>query len=571
MNINTLVFTDNPQQSLRIRRQLCANSAYIFVALLTCYAVWFGLLPGFPVASIVLIPLSANVIFYGLIRSNINLRFDDPSLTLPQTLFAIAAYMFLIYFTNEVRGAFLMLILSVPIGIALRVRTKKLFLVNLLVIVSLAIVIIQQNLFAPALHNLKVEILEWLSLAGGVVWLYLDANYMARKRKETQEKTQQLQLALAENTTLIANLTAQKEIAEAANLANLTKSRLVATANHDLRQPLHALCLFVSQLKSCGSAEQQAVVVQKIEASVLGISELFGNLLDASSLDADVVSANISPVAIQPLFDKLETIFSETAAKKNVRLHFVQTTACVKSELILLERVLLNLICNALRYTEKGGVVVGCRHKGDDIAIQVYDTGCGIPPEQRQHIFKEFYRIPSTNNPETSGLGLGLAIVERLCTLLNHRISVRSQLGKGSCFSVSAPSTKSFHKPIAEAWILVVDDEKVVRDAMRSLLTEWGYQVLVANSNHEAMQLAIAQQKIPDVIICDYHLKDGKDGLQLIADMNAYFSKKIPAFLISGSADPALIKTANSAGYPLLGKPLKPMALRALIQQALST
>jgi len=335
---------------------------------------------------------------------------------------------------------------------------------------------------------------------------------------------------------------------------------------------LHALNLFVGQLKSCKSPEAQALVIQKIELSVQGITELFENLLDISSMDADVVSANISPVAIQPLFDKLETIFAETAEKKNLRLHFVKTQLCVKSELVLLERILLNLISNALRYTEKGGVVVGCRRRGNEVLIQVCDTGCGIENEQQQHIFKEFYRIKTVDS--SNGLGLGLAIVERLCTLLNHQILVSSKINKGSCFSISAaltqatqPQKKDSQKK--DSWILMVDDDLDVRDAMRSLLTEWGYQVLVANSSHEAMQLVIAQQRMPDLIICDYHLQDGQQGVQLIADMNAYFSKAMPAFLISGCKDQRTLQAANLAGYTLLSKPLKPMALRALIHQAL--
>jgi signal transduction histidine kinase/CheY-like chemotaxis protein len=461
-----------------------------------------------------------------------------------------------------------MLILSVPIGIALRLRTKKLFLVNLLVLVSLAAVITQQYMAGTKTHNFSVEILQWLALAGGVVWLYLDANYMARKRKETQEKTQQLQTALTENNALINHLTTQKEIAEAANLANLAKSRLVAAANHDLRQPFHALNLFVAQLKTCKTPEAQALVIQKIESSVDGISELFENLLDVSSMDADVVSANISSVSVQMLFNKLETMFAETAAKKNLRLHFVKTQLCVKSESVLLERILLNLICNALRYTEQGGVVIGCRRRGGEVFIQVCDTGCGIACEQRPHIFKEFYRIPSQGNT-TIGLGLGLAIVEKLCTLLNHRVLMNSRPSKGSCFSIVAPATQQTKIPKNDSWILIVDDEISVRDAMRILLTEWGYKVLVANSNHDAMQLVFAQQKTPDLIICDFHLHDGKHGLQLISDMSAYFSKKIPAFLISGCKDPSTQTAVYQAGFTLLGKPLKPMALRAIIQQTL--
>jgi signal transduction histidine kinase len=258
LDIYRLIFSDNTAQALRIKRQLGANKAYIFVSLLVIYAIRQGILVDYPSWSIWLLPLVANLIFYPAIRSNFNLRFKDPSLTVPQTAYAIFAYMFLIYFSNEARGAFLMLSLSVPIGIALRVRPKQLFWISLLPLLLLASIIVLQHSVPFAERNLARDILEWMALAGGVAWLSADAVYMARKRREAQESTRRLELAFAENMVLVENLTREKKIAEAANLSNLAKSRLVAAANHDLRQPLHALNLFVGQLGTATTLQQRA-------------------------------------------------------------------------------------------------------------------------------------------------------------------------------------------------------------------------------------------------------------------------------------------------------------------------
>jgi len=580
VNIHSWIFSNDPAQSLRIKRLLSANNAYILVALLTGYSLWLGLLPDFPILSLIIVPAIPNIVFYTLIRTNVNLRFKDPSLTVPQTVYAIFAYMFLIYFADEARGAFLILALSTPIGIALRVRPKKLFWISLLPLLLLGCVIVIQHGFLDKNRNLSVDILEWFTLAGGIAWLSADGAYMARKRRETQESTQKLELALSENMALIHNLKQQKEIADAATLSNLAKSRLVAAANHDLRQPLHALSLFAAQLKDCSDEYKRIEITQKIESSITSINELFENLLDISRLDAGIITPNISSFSLQPLFNRLENTFCEIAAQKGLHIHFVKTHLATHSEFILLERILLNLIANALRYTEKGGVVIGCRARGEHIHIQVWDTGKGIAEDQQRNIFKEFFRIPTAIPQADAGLGLGLAIVERLCILLDHKIILKSMPNKGSCFTVVVPlvntpetairaANDTVHITFNNKWVLIIDDELMVRDAMRSLLHEWGCNVLVAASSDEAMQLLIAQQTKPDLIISDYSLRDNTNGIYAITHICTYFNFNIPAFLISANTDPVILHEIRDQGYTVLNKPLKPMVLRALLNKYL--
>jgi signal transduction histidine kinase len=221
--------------------------------------------------------------------------------------------------------------------------------------------------------------------------------------------------------------------------ANQAKSRLLAVASHDLRQPLLALALFVAQLRKRLAAPERNRVVGRIETVVAGMNEMFDALLDASKLDSKVVAPDVTDVPLSEVFARLETTFMNAAREKGLSLRIVPSSTIVRSDAILLERILLNLVSNALRYTERGGVVVGCRRQGRAVRIEVWDSGVGIPVEQRDRIFGEFVRLPSADAAADRGLGLGLAIVARLCTLLGHQVGVSSVLNKGSRFFVTVP------------------------------------------------------------------------------------------------------------------------------------
>jgi signal transduction histidine kinase len=218
------------------------------------------------------------------------------------------------------------------------------------------------------------------------------------------------------------------------------KSRFLAAASHDLRQPMHALGLFVAQLRGHMASPDGSRLIDRIDDAVTGMNELFNALLDITKLDAGALTATIAEFPIAELLGRIETTFAPVAQEKGLSLALVPSSAWVRSDPVLLERIVLNLVSNALRYTNRGGIVVGCRHRGAKLGIEVWDTGPGIPPEQRRRIFSEFYRLADAAKTNQAGLGLGLAIVDRLCTLLDHPIELTSTLGKGSRFGVTVPT-----------------------------------------------------------------------------------------------------------------------------------
>src|SRR5262249_961412 len=231
-------------------------------------------------------------------------------------------------------------------------------------------------------------------------------------------------------------------------VANLAKSRFLAAASHDLRQPLHALGLFVAQLRPQMSAEERTRIIERVNASVSTMNELFNALLDISKLDAGATTPNLSDFPVAQLFARIESTFAEPAREKNLSFRVIPSSAWLRSDAILLERILLNLVSNAVRYTSQGGVIFGCGTHGPTQRIEVWDTGPGIPEDQRQNIFSEFYRITHPDRDQRGGLGLGLAIVDRLCRLLDQPVELRSTVGKGSCFAVILPAAPA--RPIAK-------------------------------------------------------------------------------------------------------------------------
>ena len=226
-------------------------------------------------------------------------------------------------------------------------------------------------------------------------------------------------------------------------LANLAKSRFLAAASHDLRQPLHALNLFLGQRRSETDQVERSRLDAQIDTAVAAMNELFNSLLDISKLDAGVLAPSTSEFPVDYLLKRIETTFVATARENGLRLRVVSSRAWVRSDFILLERILLNLVSNAVRYTERGGVVIGCRHRNGRLRIDVCDSGIGIPEDQRRNIFGEFYQLDSGEKDRRGGLGLGLAIVDRLCGLLDHPFELTSIVGRGSRFSVSVPSASA--------------------------------------------------------------------------------------------------------------------------------
>jgi signal transduction histidine kinase/CheY-like chemotaxis protein len=361
--------------------------------------------------------------------------------------------------------------------------------------------------------------------------------------------------------------------------ANLAKSRFLAAASHDLRQPLHALNLFVAQLRRETDQAERAHLVESIETSVAAMNELFNALLDISKLDAGVVALSISEFPVDHLLKRVEMTFAAASREKGLRLRVVSSSAFIRSDFILLERILLNLVSNAIRYTVRGGVVVGCRRRGGALRIEVWDSGIGIPEDQRGNIFREFYQLPATERDRSGGLGLGLAIVDRLCRLLNHPIEVTSRPGRGSRFAVMVPTALprwlgelAPQVAVDQAMgklVLVIDDDALVLDAMRGVLKNWGCSVVTADSVAAALACLAECERTPDLIISDYRLADGSNGIEAIARLREVLRAPVPAFLISGDTAPERLREAGASGYYLLHKPVLPIQLRATISQLL--
>ena len=361
--------------------------------------------------------------------------------------------------------------------------------------------------------------------------------------------------------------------------ANLAKSRFLAAASHDLRQPLHALNLFVTQLRSEKDQAEKNRVVARIGAAVAAINELFNELLDMSRLDAGVLNPSISDFPVDQLLRRIEMTFTAAAREKNLRLRVVANGAWIRSDFILLERILLNLVSNAVRYTQAGGIVVGCRRRADVLNIEVWDSGIGIPEDQQRNIFGEFHQLSAAKQDHRGGLGLGLAIVERLCRLLDYPIKVASRLGRGSRFVVSVPLTAPVElaeQPSQAAAdqamgksVVVIDDDILVLDGMRGVLKSWGCSVVTAMSEDAVLAVLSEGGKPPDIIISDYRLRDGRTGLDVIERIRRVFGMPIPAFLISGDTAPERLREARASGYYLLHKPVLPITLRSVVSQLL--
>jgi len=357
-------------------------------------------------------------------------------------------------------------------------------------------------------------------------------------------------------------------------VANESKTRFLAAASHDLRQPMHALALFVGQLRACAGSPEAPRLLEKIERSVDALADLLDALLDLSRLDMGAVPTRPRAFAIDPLLSRLVAEFAPVAESKGLALTSVPTSLWVCSDPALLERILLNLLTNAIRFTVEGRILVGCRRCGDHVEVIVADTGVGIGPKHLPHVFQEFYQAEPHRVGQGGGLGLGLAIVKRLASLLDHRITLKSIPGMGTVVRVrvlraapqrhsspvEAPVTRDLHGTLA----LVVDDEAPARDALRGLLTQWGCEVLATSGGDEAIECT--RQRRPDVVLCDLQLADGESGLEVVERLQRMHGHGLACAFITAESISERVSDARSAGYPIALKPAKPAKLRALIE-----
>jgi signal transduction histidine kinase len=395
-------------------------------------------------------------------------------------------------------------------------------------------------------------------------------------------RTEELRATLRRLEQSNLDLVAAKENAER---ANQSKTRFLAAASHDVLQPLNAAHLSMSALADLQASEEGRKLVRQVERSLETMDDLLRTLLDISKLDAGVVRPDVTNVPLETLFAALRSDFQPLALKKGLRLRFRPTVLSVRSDRTLLSRILQNVVSNALRYTNSGGVLVGARKRGNTILVDVADTGCGIPGDQHQAIYEEFHRSPMTAHGELSGggLGLGLSIVRRMVDALGHRISFRSVVDRGTVFRLELPAGAPTEAgaPPAEperprgyglfgTKVLLVDNDLNVLDAMRVLLTRWQCDVRAAGSTDEALDHLGDAGWLPDIIIADQHLDQGELGSDTVNQTRGYLQRNVPALIITADASSEMQRIARTTGAELMLKPVKPAQLRALLAHLLA-
>ena len=391
-----------------------------------------------------------------------------------------------------------------------------------------------------------------------------------------------LETRVAERTQELAGANAQLHAKrEEAEQASQAKTRFLASASHDLRQPLHTISLLVGVLRRQVVTPEVRQLVNHIQASVAAMEALFVGLLDISRLDAGMSRPVRGDHDLAELLHRVEASHGPEAARKGLRLAVVPARCAVHTDVVLLERVLGNLVSNAIRYTEHGKVLVGCRRRPGGVELQVWDTGIGIASAQLPHVFDEFYQIDNPERDRSKGLGLGLAIVKRTLDLLGHPFAVRSTPGRGTCFSILLPAADA--PPVAlpppEArmrgvrmagtFIVVIDDEADTRRAMHALCRSWGAHALTAASAAECLERLQEHLRDPDLILCDYRLRQRQDGLAAVQQIRAHIGQPVPAIIITGDIAAADLRRVADAGLPLMHKPVGADRLLAAIEAAL--
>lgn len=419
---------------------------------------------------------------------------------------------------------------------------------------------------------------------GGFVATYADITERHRAAQALREANETLEGRVRERT---AALQLAKGEAEQANAA---KTRFLAAASHDLMQPLNAARLFVAALEETlrddpGAAGNEGRrLARNAGDSLRSAEQLLAGLLDISSLDSGAVKADVRDFPVGPLLARLGVEFEALARARGLTLRVVACNAAVRSDPQLLRRVLQNFLSNAVRYAPRRGraggrVLLGCRRDGDQLRLEVWDDGPGIPQDQQTAVFEEFRRLRRSGEPMVEqGLGLGLAIVDRIARMLGHPVRLRSTVGRGSCFSVSVPSapTRSTPEQAAAAAppeavaaglsVLCIDNEEPILEAMRALLTRWGCRVVTACD--EAQALERLDGAVPDVACVDYHIGEDDDGLTVLARLRRRWGADVRGLLLTADRTPEVKAQAAAAGCQIIYKPVKPASLRRFLNGA---
>lgn len=426
---------------------------------------------------------------------------------------------------------------------------------------------------------------------GGYVTTYTDITDSKVVENELVEAKAMLEQRVADRTAELEHaMTALQQAKGEAEEANASKTRFLAAAAHDLLQPLNAAKLFAALLNEHreNMATEEQGLVERVESSLGAVEDLLGALLDISRLDTAAPEPKLEDFPVTRIFTAIESQFSAAFAEEHLRLRFVESSLFIRSDPALLRRIIQNLVSNARRYTPVGGVLIGCRRRGDMVAIQVVDTGIGIAPEDRRVVFEEFKRLGKRIKGTRRGLGLGLAIVERIGKLLGHEIAMRSNIDKGSMFEVIVPraerieisttDTKSQDRSptssLDGASILCIDNEHTILEGMHGLLSKWGAQPIVANNMEKALEelrvLEAGGSGPPMILIVDYHLDDDVTGIEVIRELRTRWPTHVPAIIVTADHSESVRDEIRESGEAILHKPIKPAALRALLSRMLT-
>ncbi len=388
--------------------------------------------------------------------------------------------------------------------------------------------------------------------------------------------------AAASLEEVIRQRTEQYEQAkELADRANETKTRFLAAASHDLRQPLSSAILFLESIGEAALAGLDLDYLRKARVALASLSNLLDTLLDVARLDSGGIEPQYADFPVSAVLDRIVPEFASVARSAGLELKFVSSSAWVRSDMHLLETVLRNLISNAIRYTLRGRVLVGCRRRRDGLLISVHDTGIGIEKEHLEAIFNAYYQVPAGGRSRSTGIGLGLSIVQRISTLLSLSREVRSTPGGGSIFAVLVPYGRPMGRARSPASasaaadaarlpnlaIAVIDDDPGVRTGLAATLVKWGHRPIAAATATDAVVQFIGADLSPDFIISDYHLAGSVKGDAAIEEVRREFDHAPPAAIMTSDPDPSLRAKARNLGLTLLTKPLNLSELRALLER----
>ncbi|WP_210638852.1 MULTISPECIES: hybrid sensor histidine kinase/response regulator [unclassified Pseudomonas] len=414
-------------------------------------------------------------------------------------------------------------------------------------------------------------------------------------RQHLQQLNDQLEQRVAERTDALleANHNLQQQIAQrelveqqlrdardAAQAANRSKDKYLAAASHDLLQPLNAARLLIATLRERSLPTSEQVLVERTHQALEGAEDLLTDLLDISRLDQAAVKPDLAPYRLDELLAPLVSEFQSVAGAAGLELRVRFGDEAIMTDLRLMTRILRNLLSNACRYTAQGGILLAARRRGGQLSLEVWDTGRGIAADCLESIFLEFNQLDVGRAADRKGVGLGLAIVERIAHILGYRVQVRSRPGRGSVFSIAVPLSTEKPLPVSQIPVqavagnplpgrrlLVIDNELSILQSMAALLSQWGCDVLTATD--EAGALDVLQGRAPELILADFHLDHGVVGCEVVKHLREHFHQAIPAVIITADRSDQCRRALRKLGAPLLNKPVKPGKLRAVLSQML--